>query len=352
MAFNNEQVLSQIVHPLEKAVFKSMREDMATGKALLNPEQLGTFLRAATLNQTILRDAQFDILQSFEKEYTQTGINGRVLQSGYKSDGKTTNDNLNGADVDFDYTKLSTSKLKAMCSIQDDEKEDNITKEQFEQILLTMMGERVGEDLEVWALYSDTTISYATDDLLCTQDGWLKNAAHKLKSQGIITAAGSGTADFDPVTDTVVSMFDAMIYAMPLRFRQRANLKFYVPFEVEDAYRNYLASRGTSLGDVNTTGFTSLEYKGIPIINCQSFDNEAVRTQFNKGDAILTNPAYLKYGIWKNLTIEPDRKVPNERTDYYYRMRGGINTVFKGVPSVTASVTLTELEEMPDAARP
>ena len=72
MAFNNEQVLSQIVNPAEKAVFKSMREDMETGKALLNPEQLGMFLRAATLNQTILRDAPFDILNSFENQYADT----------------------------------------------------------------------------------------------------------------------------------------------------------------------------------------------------------------------------------------------------------------------------------------
>ena len=57
MAFSNEQVLSQIVNPAEKAVFKSMRTDMETGKALLNPQQLGQFLKAATINQTILHDA-------------------------------------------------------------------------------------------------------------------------------------------------------------------------------------------------------------------------------------------------------------------------------------------------------
>lgn len=360
MAFNNQEILNQIVHPVEKAVFKSMRTDMETGKALLNPQQLGQFLRHATLNQTVLKDATFDILTSYEKEYVQTGINGRVLQPGYDSNGDTQTE-LDAADVDFDVTLLQTTKLKAMCSIQDDEKDDNIEKEAFEQTLLTMMGERTGEDLEIWNLFSDKTLTSLSSDsaehkqvtkFLSNNNGWIKQAGHTLKSSDVIDAEGSGRADFAPTTGTVLDMFDAMIYAMPLRLRQRNNLKFYVPFEVEDAYRNYLASRGTALGDATQTGFaTPLMYKNIPIVNCQSFDAEDMRAYFQKGFSMLTNPTYLQYGIWKNLSIEPDRIPKEERTDYYYRLRAGNATVFKGLPTVVAEVSVDELAEMPDAAR-
>jgi hypothetical protein len=360
MAFNNQEVLSQIVHPIEKAVFKSMRTDMETGKALLNPQQLGQFLREVRLNQTILQDATFDILSSFEKEYVQTGINGRVLQPGYDENGDTNSD-LDPADVDFDVTILKTTKLKAQCSIQDDEKEDNIEKEQFEQTLLTMMGERTGEDLEVWNLFSDSDLADENGDsdakkkltkFLSNNDGWLKQGSKQLLSYDVVDQAGGGTADFAPTTGTILNMFDAMIYAMPLRFRQRNQLKLYVPFEVEDAYRNFLASRGTPLGDATQTGFNyPLTYKNIPIVNCQSFDVEDMREYFDAGFCMLTNPKYLMYGIWKNLSIEPDRIPKHERTDYYYRLRAGNQTVFKGLPTVTAKVTLDELAEMPDAAR-
>ncbi|MGN0176645.1 MAG: phage major capsid protein [Methanobrevibacter sp.] len=360
MVFNNQEILNQIVNPMEKAVFKSMRTDMETGKALLTPQQLGQFLRHATLNQSILKDATFDILSSFEKEYVQTGINGRVLQPGYDSEGNT-NVNLNPADVDFDVSVLKTTKLKAMCSIQDDEKDDNIEKEQFEQTLLTMMGERTGEDLEVWNLFADSTLTDQSGDsedkkkltkFLVNHDGWLKQANQQLQSSDAHDQTGEGKADFAPTTGTILDMFDAMIYAMPLRLRQRNQLKFYVPFEVEDAYRNYLAARGTPLGDATQTGFAyPLSYKNIPIVNCQSFDVEDMRQYFNMGHCMLTNPKYLMYGIWKNLGIEPDRIPKHERTDYYYRLRAGNTTVFKGLPSVTAKVTLDELAEMPDAAR-
>lgn len=360
MAFNNQQILSQIVNPVEKAVFKSMRTDMETGKALLNPQQLGQFLRHATLNQTILKDATFDILSSFDKEYVQTGINGRVLQPGYDAQGNTNSD-LDPADVDFDVTILKTTKLKAMCSIQDDEKEDNIEKEQFEQTLLTMMGERTGEDLEVWNIFSDSDLHDEQGDsddkkkltkFLNNNNGWLKQAGHKLKSSGIIEEEGSGTPDFSPTEGTICDMFDAMIYAMPLRLRQRNLLRFYVPFEIEDAYRNYLASRGTPLGDATQTGFNyPLSYKNIPIINCQSFDVEDMREYFNAGYSVLTQPKHLMYGIWKNVTIEPDRIPKHERTNYYYRLRAGNQTVFKGLPTVSAKVTLDELSEIPEDSR-
>ena len=60
----NEHILSQIVNENEREVFKSMRTDMASAKALLNEEQFNTFMRAATINQTILNDASFRRMNS------------------------------------------------------------------------------------------------------------------------------------------------------------------------------------------------------------------------------------------------------------------------------------------------
>lgn len=338
---DNEQILSQIVHPGEKAVFKSMREDMETGKALLNPEQLGRFLRSATINQTILKDAKFDLMKSFKKELANVGIGGRVLQSGYKADKKTTNDDLDGAEVNFGYAELDAKKLKAMCSILDDEKEDNMEQAQFEQTLLTMMGERVGEDLEIWSLFADTNINYSTDKLLSTTDGWIKSTPNKIVD---------GT-DFDVAENTVEAMFDKMIYTMPLRFRQNRNaLKFYVPFEVEDAYRNLLKSRNTNLGDTTQVGFTPLTYKNIPVVYCPSLDDESARNIDSTGTSILANPQNLYYGIWKNISIEPDRIVKSERTDYYYRMRADVTQAFPQA-TVVAKIGLEELAELPEQSK-
>ena len=239
------------------------------------------------------------------------------------------------ADVDFDYNELDAKKLKAMCSIEDEEKEDNLEKEQFENTLLSMMGERVGEDLEFWALFADKTAT--NNKLLSTTDGWIKKSGVQIKSKGADSAKGV----FD-LKNTIEAMFDSMIKNMPIRFRQkRPLLKFFVPFEVEDAYRNLLKSRGTSLGDETQTGFNGLAYKGIPIEYCPTLDSEDGRSLDNTATSILTNPKNMAWGIWKNLSIEPDRIPKDERTDYYYRIRGDVDYYFRNA-TVTAKITSDE----------
>lgn len=339
----NSKILNEITNPAEKAAFKNMRPDMATGKALLNPEQLGYFLKEATLDNTLLADADFTLMKSFKKQLNRTGINGRVLTNGYKANGDT-DDEIAAADVDFGANELDAKKLKAMCEISDDEKEDNMTGEQFEQTLLGMMGERIGEDLEYWAVYGDTTIARADDALLNTTDGWLKKCVNKLESTGI--DANDGAYD---INDGPEAMFDAMIKALPARFRKnRSQLKFYVPFEVEDAYRNVLIARGTTLGDSAQTGFAPLTFKGIPVVHCATLDDETGRTL--SGDvahSILSNPKNLAYGIWRNLSIEPERKPGEELTKYWFRMRGDVDYYFRN-GAVTAQITTTEVEGLPE----
>lgn len=343
---DNSTILNNIVHPQEQAVFKGMYSDMETGKAVLNPEQLGQFLRYAQINNTILSMADFKLMKSFKKELTRVGIDGRVLQSGYTKEGAT-NPDLVPADVSFGVNELDAKKLKATCQIEDDEKEDNLEQKQFEQTLLSMMGERIGEDLEFWALFADTTIQYDTNNLLSTTDGWIKTATNQLQSAGQKTAVSSGNEDFNLEEDTVESMFDAMIYKLPLRFRQqRNNLVFFVPYEVEDAYRNLLKSRGTNLGDTTQTGFGNLAYKGIPITYCPTLDAEDGRDIDDTATSILTNPKNLAWGVWKNLSIEPERIPKNETTKYWYRIRGDVDMYFREA-AVVAKMTTEEAAALP-----
>ena len=55
-----------------------------------------------------------------------------------------------------------------------------MTQAQFEQTLLSMMGERIGEDLEYWAIFGDKDVTRSNDALLNTTDGWIKKSANKI----------------------------------------------------------------------------------------------------------------------------------------------------------------------------
>ena len=320
----NEHILSQLVNENEISVFKSMRSDMNTAKALLNEEQFAQFMRAATINQTILNDASFRRMNSTSQVVSSTKVTNRVLQTGYKTvnNEQVTQNQLTPATLGFGKAELVATKLKALTSILDDDKEDNIEREQFEQTLLTMMGEAVGIDLEAVCVFGDTTYTSSgnKDPLFSTIDGWLTSATTTLKSDG---AKGSGTKDFD-LADGITSMFDKMLYSMPAAYRQSNLMKdlvFYVPFEVQEAYREFLIDRETGLGDSSLLNATELQYKGIPVKYAPVLDAADGRTVHGNVASILTVPEFLWYGVYKDLSVEPKRIVENEETEYYYRIR-------------------------------
>ena len=326
----NEHILSQIVNENEKEVFKSMRSDMNSAKALLNEEQFNTFMRAATTQQSILQDASFRRMNSMSQVVSGTYVNGRVLQNGYDGDGAT-EDQLTAADIDFGKCELVSTKLKALTSILDDDKEDNIEREQFENTLLTMMGEAVGRDLEALCVFGDDSYTYDHDNNVSTAavahplfsvfDGWLvQGASNQVKSDG---AKGAGTKDFD-LDDGIDAMFDAMLNKLPVAYRAAGYLNrmvFYVGWETYNAYQNLLASRVDSLGDANLTGRPNLTYKSIPVKYAPVLDASDGRTVFGNVPSILSIPEFMWYGVYKDLSVEPKRIVENEETQYYYRIR-------------------------------
>ena len=346
----NEHILSQLVYENEKEVFKSMRDvraDMITAKAILNDEQFNTFIRAATTSQSILQDATFRKMNAMNQIVSSTLVDGRVLQNGYKDTDLNTQDSLTEADIDFGKCELKSTKLKALTRIYDDDKDDNIEKEQFEQTLLSMMGEAVGRDLEALCVFGDASYvngSSQADPLFSVFDGWLEQAkSYQVKSDMANDNTDDNDGDFD-VDDGIDAMFDAMIGALPVAYRSAGlmnKLSFYVPWEVYDSYQNLLASRVDALGDANLTGRPSLTYKNIPVKYAPVLDATDGRTVFGNVPSILTIPEYTYYGVYKDLSVEPHRDTANERTEYYYRIRCAASLQFPSA-FVTGVMTSTE----------
>ena len=347
----NDYILSQIVNENEREVFKSMRDmraDMTTAKALLNEEQFNTFMRAATINQSILQDASFRKMNAMNQVVSSTFIDGRVLQNGYKDAYMTTQDSLTEADVDFGKAELISTKLKAKTALYDDDKEDNIEREAFEQTLLSMMGEAVGRDIEALCVFGDASYTSgdpaAADPLFSVFDGWLEQAkTYQVKSDLANDGSDDNDGDFD-LDDGIDAMFDAMIGKLPVAYRSAGlmnRLAFYVPWEVYDAYQNLLASRVDALGDINLTGRPSLTYKNIPVKYAPVLDAADGRTVFGNVPSILTIPEYTWYGVYKDLSIEPHRIPAQEKTEYYYRIRCAASLQFPNA-FVTGVITATE----------
>jgi hypothetical protein len=205
-----------------------------------------------------------------------------------------------------------------------------------------MMGEAVGIDLEAVCVFGDTTYKSSgnPDPLFSCIDGWLTSATTTLKSDG---AKGSGTKDFD-LADGITAMFDKMLYSMPAAYRQANLMKdlvFYVPYEVQEAYREFLIDRETGLGDSSLLNAEELKYKGIPVKYAPVLDAVDGRTVHGNVASILTVPEFLWYGVYKDISVEPKRIVEEENTEYYYRFRGDATVQFAD-SVIVADITAAE----------
>lgn len=321
----NAGILNSIVN--QAAAYKSVFG--TPGKAILNPEQAGRFLRTATEQQLILKEASVFTMKSHTKNLDRIEIEGRVLTSGYDIDGKTRalSDDEKVGVTNF-QNQLVAKKLKTQAVIEDDELEDNLEGKAFANTLIDMTGEKIGYDMEAWAVWANTSgITYAEDKLLNSTEGWLSKAGNKIYGE-----AGSHDADFDPADPE--SLFKALIKALPKKYlRNRSQMRFYVPFEIEDAYRDIQADKPTAYGDATAQGYAPLQYRNIPIVNPDSLDDTQAIDLWDTRAAMLQNPVNMQCGIWRQIGMEPDRNAQLEQTEYITTMRGDVhfNNQFAGV---------------------
>lgn len=330
---------------------KSMREDMSAYGGILDREQFNQFMRDVEFNTSILKDAAYKKMNRENVITTGTLIEGRVLQDGYLEDSRETNANLTPAKVGFGKSELSAHKLRAKTFIDDDDLEDNIEGAQFQTTLLSMMGDKIGEDLEAIAVYGDTSLDYTDQPLFHTYDGWIKQSTETLKSNE--KASGSSNGDFNVHDNTIEALFDAIVRAVPARIRQSklmSRFAIYVPYEVEDAYRNLLKSRNTQLGDQMQTGDAPLRYKKYPIKYAPILDDEEAREILGYAPVVGGTPDLWKWGVYKDVKMEPKRLPELERTEFFFRTRCDVSLEWNS-SFITAQMDLSEMDVIQDEAK-
>lgn len=102
-------------------------------------------------------------------------------------------------------------------------------------------------------------------------------------------------------------------------------MRFYVPYEIEKAYRDTLKDRGTPLGDSTIQGFQQLAYENIPVVQVPGLDDETANTLNGGPAATLQNPSNMQCGIWRQIAMEPQRWAAKELTEYILTMRGDVH---------------------------
>lgn len=300
---------AELLADIEKAMKAMTVSEMGT--SVLQPQYFNQFIREATENTAILSEARFMEMNAQVANIDRIGFSSRILQVvAEETDISVSSDATPAQNV------LTAKEFVAMTGVTDQALRRNIERENFESTLISLMAERVGFDLEEKAVFGDTAKYTGGGDggaiaTLHAQDGWIKRAGTGQHLYG--TGAGK---DYDYVADGIMGTFDACIDLYPKAYlRNPAALRFYVGWDYYDGYRSELLERETGLGDMALTSDMQLVYKGIPVKYAAVLDSTAGIAAYGKA-AMLVDPSNLVYGVFKDITIEPDRVPKARKTDF------------------------------------
>lgn len=321
MSLTNKELLTKM-----QAAFKNIVDVNALGDSVLQPQKFAQFVRAMQHKTVILDEARFIEMDSDVVDIDRIGFVGRILRSGNKINPETGKEEHRKLETS-EYAKpqratnkLTAKELQAVTGLRDKALRRNIEKGNFESTLVDLFGEAAGRDMEEFAVLADTDIAYTTDDVLSLTDGWIKLAGSKVYGKG----AGK---DFDPNgNDYPENMFDAMLAALPKQFLQNeSDWRFYVDWDVRDAYINLLKSRNTDLGDKAYTqaGDMVPPFKGVAVRYVPMLGRSKSTAEGGAGEvALLSTPDNMAWGVFHQVTIEPDRVAKDRRTDFVLTFEG------------------------------
>jgi hypothetical protein len=297
------------------AAFKGEIEIADIGDSILSPQQLDQFVQTVESNNVLLSDARQIIMDEAKYNIDRIAVSDRVLYSGVDTSG----DNRVVSEAEmrkptFAMNQLVAQEFQTVWGVSDKMLRRIIGKQNATGVINNLMANASSRDIEELTLFGDTNITYATDDVLHQTDGWLKKAGNKVYGAG-------DDKDFDgtmAADDAPIDMFDAMMDELPKKYLENPDqYKFYVDYSVFDGYRDYLASRATVMGDDVLTKGILPPYKGIKVQYLPRLERSTVTTNNRAGKcALLTNPDNTVWGLFHEVTIEPDRQPKKRGTDF------------------------------------
>ena len=241
MSMNNQRLLQKASLTLS---------DFGGDNAPLTVEQINTFLRLAITPQVMLPDVRTVMSNAASWQESKINFDERVMRLGTEGVRNREDDRIS---PDTGIVEIVTTLLRGEIPISDEVMEDQVERAGFGNTIMTMAAEAVGRDIEELMINGDTA---STDSFLRGFDGWLKQANSGEGNR--YNASGDG-----PDYQTI---FNKLLTLLPDRYkRDKANMRFYVPTQLEEKYRDQLAQRGTALGDAILEGSRQLKYQEIPI---------------------------------------------------------------------------------------
>lgn len=256
--------------------------DLQANGGYLNPEQADRFIDLVIDEPTILKEVRTVKMNAPQRKIEKIGFDSRILHVAPASG--TALDAAKRSKPVTDKVELNTTEYIAEVHIPYDVLEDNIERGNLEDTIMRHMAKRVAIDLEEFLLLSDTA---SADPDLAVKDGLLKQA-----TSHVVDADGASISK---------EIFKAGVKAMPSKYlRVRTDFRFWTSPDQETEYRDQLADRETSLGDVSLEGYRPVFAYGVPVVPAALMPSNTV---------LFTHPKNIIFGVQRQISVETDKDI-------------------------------------------
>lgn len=261
--------------------------DLLDGGGALAPTYAKTFIRTAITESNFLKKCTVKPMASYQERMPRIGLSQRVLRSGTPGTEVPIGDRVK---PELGLATLDAKLFKGEVRIPDEVLEDNIEQGNLQNVVLQMIPEAVGRDLDEVTLQGDTA---SEDEFLAQFDGVIKQASSHLVD------FGGARMNFDDLGD--------MRRKIPKNFRRYLDrYEFLTSYQAEDDYRKLLQQRETIGGDAAISAAEQVRFRGLPI-NAINMMPDELGGGTNETVALLCNPKDIVVGFWRNVRIEIDR---------------------------------------------
>jgi len=318
-------MIMDIEKELEIAMKEITTEDL--GPTVLNPQRYAEYVKGLMRPESILSDIRFQSMESNVELIDMVIAPDRVLKR--LSEGTAATD----SSLTFKQITVTAQPLIGYIPIYDPALRRNLQRGDFTRTLNDLLVQATRRDIEDYVVFSRTKTSDTTGDILLGGEGIIRYAVKANGSAGAgntdanvlygVNSASSQQPDFDPEIDAnnVTKLFDKMLSAVPQAYLTNpADFKFFVPYDVADAYRDSLRGRDTAVGDAAIISGELPPYKGVPVkhapvLNQEFTSGDSILQAFSK-PVILAQPNNLIFGLFEEIKLEVDREAKAARTDF------------------------------------
>lgn len=283
--------------------------NLTAGGGKLQDDQADTFYRKVFDRTGLIGDVRTIQMNSDTMNINKIGLANRILRVApggtppYMADDGTNDRNLPAADrfnPQFEQIQLTVKEYMAEIHLTDDVIENNLEKDNLENIILDMAAQRLSLDLEEALIVGDTANAALAPELKY-QDGVLKRV-----TSNVVDHANAGQN---------LTLYANILKALPTKYtRNLAAMKYYVHNHLELEWREYLATRETGLGDQTHVSNRSVAALG---------QNFATVPNMPQGTILFTDPKNILVGLQRNMRLEYERYPRSRMNAFIFTFKAG-----------------------------